>query len=180
MKDLDEVTDSTGALHSLLRMREQGLTRWIGITGHGPDAPNTHREALKRFDFDAVMFPVNASMFRNTNYRYEAEHLLDEAVSRNIGIQTIKMIARGGWGRNTGDYETWYDPHREQKEIDKTLWWLLSQKIHTAPCVGDVRLISKVLDSAERYINMSQEEQEKVVESQRPPQPEPRLGIIPG
>lgn len=178
IRDLDEVTDSKGALGALIKMREQGLTRWIGITGHGPDAPNTHREALNRFDFDTVMFPLNASMFRNIGYRHEAEQLIDEAVSRNIGIQTIKMIARGGWGGDDRDYATWYDPHRQQRDIDKALWWVLSQKMHTAPCVGDVRLIRRVLDSAQRYTKISLEEQEEIVKSQRPPKPEPKLGII--
>ena len=64
LEDLDAVTASDGALRSLVRMREQGLTRWIGITGHGAEAPRTHLEALRRFDFDTVMFPVNSSIYR--------------------------------------------------------------------------------------------------------------------
>ena len=98
MEDLDQVTAPGGALEALVEMREQGLTKWIGITGHGPEMPRVLLEALHRFDFDTIMFPVSASIFRNPEYRKDAEELLEFANAKNVGVQTIKMIARGGWG----------------------------------------------------------------------------------
>ena len=118
MADLDAVTGSGGALEALLELRERGLTRWLGITGHGPDAPRVHLEALRRFDFDTVMFPLNASLWRNSEYRGYAEELLSVAAERDVGIHTIKMLARGGWGNRQREHSTWYDPHRKQAEID--------------------------------------------------------------
>ncbi len=179
LEKLDAVTASDGALQALVELRDQGLTRWIGITGHGPEAPGTHLEALRRFDFDTIMFPVNASIYRNTEYRADAEKLLDEATLRNVGVQTIKMMARGGWGDHEREYATWYDPHRDQAEIDRALWWLLSQPIHTAPSVGDTRLLAKVFDAAERFKPMTEEQQEAAIAGQSPPRPEPKLGILP-
>ena len=70
---LDTVTSDDGALQTLIEMREQGLTQWIGITGHGPSVPRTHIEALSRYEFDTVMFPVNAAMYKNSEYRCHAE-----------------------------------------------------------------------------------------------------------
>ena len=61
------------------------------------------------------------------------------------------MIARGGWGDRERELTTWYDPHREQEDIDQALWWVLSQPVHTAPSAGDVNLLPKVLEAAERY-----------------------------
>jgi aryl-alcohol dehydrogenase-like predicted oxidoreductase len=178
MEDLDQVTAPGGALEALVEMREQGLTKWIGITGHGPDVPKVHLEALRRFDFDTIMFPVSAAIFRNPEYREAAEELLEAANAKNVGIQTIKMIARGGWGDRARECTTWYDPHREQEDIDRALWWVLSQPMHTAPSAGDVTLVPKVLDAAERFTPMSQAEQEEAVELQHPPLPEPGLGIL--
>ena len=177
MDALDQVTAPGGALEALVEMREQGLTKWLGITGHGPHAPGTHLEALNRFDFDTIMFPVNAAMFRSTEYRQYAEALLAKANSLNLGIQTIKMIARGGWGDGERDASTWYDPHRDQGPIDRALWWLLSQEMHTAPSAGDVNILPKVLDAAERFSPLSAEEQEAVIDSQSPPLPHPTLAI---
>lgn len=177
MDALDQVTAPGGALEALVEMREQGLTKWLGITGHGPHAPSTHLEGLNRFDFDTIMFPVNAAMFRSTEYRRDAEALLAKANARNLGIQTIKMIARGGWGDGERDASTWYDPHRDQGPIDRALWWLLSQQMHTAPSAGDVNILPKVLDAAERFSPLSAEEQEAVIDSQSPPLPHPALAI---
>lgn len=179
MEDLDAVTGPTGALEALVELRDQGRTRWLGITGHGPEVPRVQLEALRRFDFDTIMFPVNASMYRNAEYRRDAERLLAEAASRDVGVQSIKMIARGGWGERRRDCSTWYDPHREQAEIDRALWWVLSQPVHTAPSSGEWTLLDKVLDAAERYRSLSGAEQERIVQGQRPPLPEPKLAILP-
>ena len=179
METLDQVTAAGGALEALVEMREQGLTRWIGITGHGPDVPRVQLEALERFDFDTIMFPVSASMFRSREYRKDAVELLAKAASRNVGVQTIKMIARGGWGGRDRECTTWYDPYREQEDIDKALWWVLSNPMHTAPSAGDVTLLPKVLDAAERFSRLSDEEMAQVVSSQSPPLPEPALAILP-
>ena len=178
MEDLDKVTGSGGALEALVELRERGLTRWVGITGHGPDAPRVHLEALRRFDFDTVMFPLNATLYRNAEYREHAEELLSVANQRDVGVHTIKMLARGGWGDREREHTTWYDPHRDQSEIDRALWWLLSQPMHTAPSVGDVELLPRALDAAQRFSPLSNDDQEAVVVGQCPPLPEPGLGIL--
>jgi len=178
IETLDQVTSSNGALKALVEMKEQGLTKWLGITGHGPTVPKTHIEALNRFDFDTVMFPVNASMYKNKEYRLDAEKLISICNQKDVGIQTIKMIARGGWGSKLKDLGTWYDPHRSQEEIDTALWWQLSQPIHTAPSCGEYKLLEKILDSAERFKQLDLDEQECIVASQKISQPEEKLALI--
>ena len=178
MADLDAVTASGGALEALLELRERGLTKWVGITGHGTEVPRVQLEALRRFDFDTIMFPLNATLFQNPEYRETATELLATAAEKDVGIHTIKMLARGGWGGRDREYATWYDPHRRQEDIDKALWWVLSQPMHTAPSVGDVTLLPRALDAAERFRQLSAAEQDAVVRSQRPPLPEPGLGIL--
>ncbi len=177
MEQLELATAPGGSLETLVEMREQGLTKWLGITGHGPEVPATILEALKRFDFDTVMFPLNPAAARDAAYREVTERLLAEASALNIGVQTIKMIARGGWGDGDREINTWYDPHRGQADIDSSLWWVLSQPMHTAPSCGEISLLPKVLDAAERFTPLSVDEQRGVEESQRPPLPLPDLAI---
>ncbi len=50
LADLDAATRPGGALDAMVQAREEGLTRWIGITGHGVDSPAVFREALRRFE----------------------------------------------------------------------------------------------------------------------------------
>ena len=178
MDELDAVTAPGGALEALVEMREQGLTRWLGITGHGPEAARVQLEALHRFDFDTIMFPFNPALYLNPEYRRDAEALISEAISKDVGIQIIKMIARGGWGDRKREFQTWYEPHREQVDIDRALWWLLSQPVHTAPCSGEITLLGKVLDAAERFAPLSATQQQEIISSQTPPVPEPGLGIL--
>ena len=179
MHELELATAPGGSLETLVEMREQGLTDWLGITGHGPEVPATILEALKRFDFDTVMFPLNPAASRDPDYRRDSEALLAECEARNIGVQTIKMIARGGWGDSGKETNTWYDPHREQDEIDRSLWWVLSQPVHTAPSCGDVNLLPKVLDAADRFVPLGASELADVAANQRPPNPLPALAIPP-
>lgn len=177
LEELDMATAPGGALKTLVEMREQGITRWLGITGHGPSVPRTILEGLGRFDFDTVMFPLSPAMARDADYRRDSEMLLAMCADRDIGVQAIKMIARGGWGDNPMDCHTWYDPHREQEEIDRSLWWVLSQPVHTAPSSGEVSLLPRVLDAAERFTPLTEAEQEAAVAAQRPPLPHPDLAI---
>ena len=179
MDQLEPATAPGGSLETLVEMREQGLTKWLGITGHGPKVPATILESLKRFDFDTVMFPLNPAASRDPDYRRVSEVLLAECEARNIGVQTIKMIARGGWGDGGKETNTWYDPHREQEDIDNSLWWVLSQAMHTAPSCGDVNLLPKVLDAAERFAVLSADQLHDVAASQQPPNPLPALAIPP-
>ena len=177
LDQLDAAMANGGALETLIEMREQGLTDWLGVTGHGPDAPSTFLEALRRFDFDTVMFPLNPASARDANYRADTDALINECQTRNVGIQTIKMIARGGWRDGVKDCNTWYDPHREQAEIDRSLWWVLSQPMHTAPSCGEISLLPKVLDAAERFERLDARVQSIVEEIQYPLHPLPELAI---
>ena len=103
--------------------------------------------------------------------------LLRVANERDVGIQVIKMLARGGWGDAERDLSPWYDPHREQPEIDRALWWVLSQPVHTAPSTGETSLLPLIFDAADRFSELDGDAQEAVVAAQCPRWPETRLGI---
>jgi aryl-alcohol dehydrogenase-like predicted oxidoreductase len=151
MGHLDAATAPGGGLEALVEMREQGLTRWIGITGHGPDAPRVQLEALERFDFDTIQFPLSATLWQDPNYRRDAERLLQVAAERNVGIQTIKMLVQGRWTEGEQDLDTWYEPLRDPADISRAIAWLIEQPIHTAPTSGDLTLLPHILAAAEKH-----------------------------
>ena len=177
--ELDAALAPHGAIRALEEMREQGQTRWIGITGHGPYAPAVFLEALNRYDFDTVMFPVAKALWRSEAYREDTERLLEVCHRRDVGIQCIKILANGGWGSAAKDCTTWYDPVREQGEIDDCVNWLFSQDVHTAPSTGEVTVVPMLLNAAERFRPISTQEQAEIVDSHQPRYPEPRLAILP-
>ncbi len=61
--DLAELDARSGAVEAILAARDEGLCRFVGITGHNLDAPGAHLEALRRYDLDTVMFPVNPRLW---------------------------------------------------------------------------------------------------------------------
>ena len=178
LQSLDEVMAKDGALQALIEMKDQGVVKWLGITGHGPTVAATHIEALRRFDFDTVMIPVNVMMYSNPEYKANIENLLSVCEEKDVGVQAIKMLAKGGWGDVSPDCTTWYDPYREQGEINKAIWWQLSQRIHTAPSCGEPALLHKVLDAGDMFKGISREEESIIFNKSSAIRPEPLLGIL--
>ena len=161
--ELDECTAKGGALEALLEAREEGLVRWLGITGHTHDAPATHLEALRRFGFDTVMFPLNFVLWSIPEYRRDAKVLLDTCRQRDVGVHIIKTLAKDPWGERPKTHTTWYEPFTDQAIIDQAVAFVLSQPVTTLCSVGDVTVLPKFLAAAEGYRPLSPEAQEALV-----------------
>ncbi len=140
-----------GALEAAVEARDQGLVRFIGVTGHGLAAPAMHRRSLERFDFDSVLLPYNFVMMQNPQYAADFEKLMALCQERNVAVQTIKTIARGPWGSKPRTRATWYEPLEEQADIDRAVHWAMARPGIFLNTVGDIHLLPKVLDAASRY-----------------------------
>mgnify|MGYP000843572084 CR=1 FL=1 len=166
MEELDQCTKSGGALDGVIEMRDKGLTRYIGITGHGMDAPQIFLEALARFDFDSVLFPIYPALFADENYRTHAVALLDACEEKDVGVMAIKSIAKEPWGDREHRYHTWYVPFEEQTLIQKNVDFVLSQKLTHICTVGDYRLLGNVIDACENFEPMDADAQEALIKEQ--------------
>jgi len=160
LESLDVALGPGGALEAVLEAREQGLVQYIGITGH---RPFVYVEALKRFDFDTVLFPLNRVLAAHASDYNDFAPLLDVVREKDVGTIAIKAVAKRPWEGTMHMYRTWYEPFDEQEEIDKGLWYVLSQGVTTAAMPSDARLWPMVLDAAERFRPLSPQEQEVVV-----------------
>jgi predicted aldo/keto reductase-like oxidoreductase len=67
-------------------------------------------EALSRFEFDSVLFPLNFVQMANPTYRDRAEELLRVCRERDVGTTIIKSITKGPWGALPETRTTWYRP----------------------------------------------------------------------
>lgn len=166
MEELDKAFAKDGAIHTLQRAKDEGLTRYLGITGHGWDAPRVHLEALYRFDFDAVMFPIHPRLYANPDYKAATLALLEECGKRDVAVQIIKAVTKEAWGeRSQTDYKTWYRPYDTEDEIQLGVNFALSQpNVAAIPSAGDLRLLPMILQAAENYQPMSDAEQADLIE----------------
>jgi aryl-alcohol dehydrogenase-like predicted oxidoreductase len=157
--DLDELEARAGAIEAMLEARQEGLCRFVGITGHNLTAPAAHAEALRRYDLDTVMFPVNARLWADPDYRADAEALLEEAGRRDIGVMAIKTAAARPWGERPHTAGTWYEPYTTAREIDRGVRFTLSVPgVHAFCTPGDRDVLGFALDAAETYRPMDEDD----------------------
>jgi aryl-alcohol dehydrogenase-like predicted oxidoreductase len=150
--ELDSVTRSGGALEGVIRARDEGLARGIGITGHGPGVAAVHLEACRRFPFDTVLTPYNFVLARDARFRSGFDALVEFATASDIGLMVIKSIARNNW-RADGPrpYDTWYEPLDEQASVDAAVRFALGRsEITGLATAGDVRLLPLMIEAERR------------------------------
>jgi aryl-alcohol dehydrogenase-like predicted oxidoreductase len=142
---------SGGVIEAVVQAREEGLARFIGVTGHGVPVPEFHLRSLERFDFDSVLLPYSYVMMQNARYAENFNRLLQICNQRNIAVQTIKGITCSPWKDVQQDRTTWYRPLEEQADIDLAVHWVLGNPQVFLNTAGDMRLLPRVLEAAARF-----------------------------
>ena len=140
-----------GALEAAVEAREEGLVRFIGVTGHGLTVARMHLRSLDRFPFDSVLLPYSYVQMRDERYASDFEALAAVCAERGVAVQTIKSITLAPWDGREQTAATWYEPLREQADIDLAVHWVLGRPGVFLNTVGDVTLLPKVLDAANRF-----------------------------
>jgi aryl-alcohol dehydrogenase-like predicted oxidoreductase len=162
--DWDTALSPGGALEAAVQAREEGLVRFIGVTGHGTQVAATHRRSLERFNFDSVLLPYSFLAMKNEYYAANFEALLKTCAERDVAVQTIKSIAARPWAGREHTAAPWYEPLTDQADIDLATWWVLGRPGVFLASVADVELLPRVLDAASRYNRRpSDEEMEELL-----------------
>jgi aryl-alcohol dehydrogenase-like predicted oxidoreductase len=136
-----------GAVEALAAARDEGLCRFIGVTGHGLRIPAMHLRSLHAFDFDTVLFPYNFALMQLPHYRADVEALIEECSRRNVAMQTIKSIARGRWPGSREGKHSWYQPLTDPAAIGRAVRYVLSDPRLFLDTTSDASLLPTVLDA---------------------------------
>ena len=147
----EEAMGPGGALEAAIEARDEGLVRFIGVTGHGVTVAAMHRRSLERFPFDSVLLPLNFTMLKNPEYAADFEALTAICDERGVAVQTIKSLAIGEWGDKERTTRTWYEALSEQKDIDLAVDWVLDHEPVFLNGSSDIGLLAQIIDAAERY-----------------------------
>lgn len=141
-----------GALTALIRARDEGLVRHLGVTGHGLRIPSMHMRSLERFEFDSVLFPFNPSLLRLPEYEHDVRNLRETCESRGVAMQTIKSIARRRWDDGPSGHRSWYEPITDPASIATAVRFVLSNDDLFLNTSSDATLLPHILDAAQRTI----------------------------
>ena len=147
LDELDLATGSNGALEAAVRALDEGLVAAVGVTGHGPEAAQTHLRALRRYPFATVMTPLNPVLWRDDIYRAAYRALVEETLSQDAALMTIKTVSRRNWPDGADhSHATWYEPYHDQPAISAAVSWVLShQEVTGIATAGDVGLLGLLL-----------------------------------
>ncbi len=147
----DTALSPGGAVEAAVEARDRGLVGAIGITGHGLQIAAAHRRSLQRFDFDSVLLPANFLTLEQEYYAENFEALMATCRARSVAVQTIKSLAFRPWWGRPRTATTWYEPLEDQADVDLAVHWVLGIADVFLVTTGDLRLLPRVLDAAERF-----------------------------
>ena len=138
-----------GAVEAMVRARDEGLVRFLGVTGHGLRIAAMHQRSLERLDFDSVLLPYNFSLLQDDGYRRDFETLRGTCAERRVAVQTIKSVARRRWreGDPSPRY-SWYEPLSEEVALQRAVRFVLSEPDLFLNSSSDGRLLRPILEAA--------------------------------
>jgi aryl-alcohol dehydrogenase-like predicted oxidoreductase len=165
MEELDAVTMKGGALEAFVEARQRGLTKYIGITGHGVNAPQIYLEALKRFEFDSILFPLNFVQMAIPEFRKNAEELILACKTKDVGTMIIKTITKAPWGERPHTANTWYEPFDQMDEIQRAVNFGLSYPVTGLCTAGDTRILPMVLEACKNFTHLNETQREEMIQS---------------
>jgi aryl-alcohol dehydrogenase-like predicted oxidoreductase len=151
--DIDEIFGPGGAMEAFVEARQQGKTRFIGVTGH--QDPSIIMKCIEQFNFDTVLMPINPA---EPNYMSFMENVLPLARERNMGIIGMKVYLRGFASRLP-----WYT------SMKPFLRFALSQPV-TNVVIGcdDIAQLEQNVEFAGSFKPMTPEEQQALIRDASP------------
>jgi aryl-alcohol dehydrogenase-like predicted oxidoreductase len=168
--ELSQGDHDPGALEAFKEAKEEGIVSHIGLTSHGD--PSLIRSAIKRMpELETVMFPFNYTLDSKEGPEYDYRSVLDLAREKDMGTLCIKAFAQEPWPEDLdGDerpYNTWYRPYDDPEDLEACLRYALSQGMTSLPNAGDPKLVPAILEAAQNYEPVSEEEAEELRASGR-------------
>ena len=144
--DWDQVMGPGGALAAAIQAREEGLVRFIGVTGHGTRIAEMHLRSLERFDFASVLLPYNYLQLQEDRYRSEFEALYALCTEKGVAMQTIKSIALRRWRADDPEKRfSWYRPINEAEPMKRAIDYVLSRPDLFLNTSSDASLLEMLL-----------------------------------
>ncbi len=157
-EDVKKALGPDGAMEGILKAKEQGKLRAIGFSAHTTKAA---LEAMRGFQFDTVMFPLNYAEYFTRGFGKEVLALAKEQGAACISIKPMNM---GAWARGAQrTRQWWYRTAETQEEVDLCFRFSLSLPgVVTGIPPAWLDLAEKAITAGHRYQPITAEETKKL------------------
>lgn len=155
-KDVEPAFAAGGAMEFLLDKKKSEQIRFLGFSAHSTEAA---LEAMERYDFDFLYFPVSYVSYYAGNFGPE---VLAKAREKGVPCVSLKAMARQHW---PADYPKekrcagcWYEPIDNPEEGSMALRWALSQGVAAILPPGNPSLYHDTLALTENLTPITEAE----------------------
>lgn len=145
--DLEQALAPDGAVAALEQARDEGLVRFIGITGHA--RPEILSHALYQYEFDTVLCALGIA---DHLVSCPDQFLLPRAVEHNVGVIAMKVYAHGAFAN------------------ERALRYSLGLPGVSVAIVGldNERQIDEIVEFAGRFQPLSEQDEDELIQEVRP------------
>ena len=169
MEETKQALGPNGALETFVKAKKDGKIKHIGFSVHDIESA---LYAIKNFDFDSVLFPVNFVTYYAGNF---GPQIRDAAIKKNMGLLALKSMAKNSWPAGTKDHpysKCWYEPIDDLDLAKLALRFTLSEPVTALLPPGEEKLYRTALNILEKGINpLTEEERNSLIIKAKPLQP---------
>ncbi len=157
--DVNKVFASGGAMETIVKAKKEGKIKHVGFSAHSVDAALL---AMKNYDFDSILFPINFACWNAGNF---GPQVYAEAEKRGMGILALKAMALTPLERDEQKFDknVWYRPIQDEEVMKMALKYTLSKNITAAVPPGKNTLFLKALEFMNEYKPITLEETNKLI-----------------
>jgi len=87
MEDVEKIFASDGVIRALQRLKEQGVTRFLGFSGHA--SADAMAAMVERHDFDTMLIALNHYQWREGDME---KHAIPAAAKKGMGVLAMKVV----------------------------------------------------------------------------------------
>ncbi len=159
IEEVEQALGPEGAMEAIVQARKDGKVRFLGFSAHSAEAA---LRAIRQFDFDTILFPVNFVCFLKGNF---GPQVVAAAREKKMGVLAIKALARQPWPDDSerGEWpKSWYQPILDPEEASLSLRFTLSQPVTAAVPPGDKRLFRRALALAHGFTPLGPDDEERL------------------
>jgi predicted aldo/keto reductase-like oxidoreductase len=159
VEQVNQVFAPGGAMETVVKAKKEGKIKHVGFSAHSVDAALL---AMKNYDFDSILFPINFACWNAGNF---GPQVYAEAEKRGMGILALKAMALTPLekGEQKFDKNVWYRPIQDDDIMKMALKFTLSKNITAAVPPGKNTLFLKALEFMNEYKPISEEETGKLL-----------------